>query len=72
MPAGNAELCRRPSEHVILASAGRIRSRGTGPGGEQAVTRRREIGEDTCAGAPGNVRVKRLYSERRAARWTNQ
>jgi hypothetical protein len=30
-----------------------------------------EIVEDTRAGAPGRVRVMRLYSERREARWTN-
>ena len=73
MAAGSAEFCRRPSEQVILASAGRIRSRGTGPWWRASpYEETREIVEDTRAVAPVNVQVKRLYSERREARWTNQ
>ena len=47
MPAGTAEPYRRPSEQVILASAGWIRSRGTGPGGRASRYKETsEIGEE--------------------------
>ena len=66
MPSSDgADLYRRPREQVILASAGRIRSRGTGPGGARVVTKRRERSATNArAGAPSNIRVKRLYSEK--------
>ena len=64
-----AELFRQPGEQVIVDSAGWIRSGETGPGGMQAIMARRErSATNTRAGAPSNIRVKRLYSERREAR----
>jgi hypothetical protein len=52
MPAGTAEIYRRPSEPVILASAGRIRSRETGPGGRaSSYEETREIGDEHPRGS---------------------
>src|SRR5262249_3667700 len=51
IPAGTTELERRPSEQALLAAAGRLRSRGTGPGGALAVTSRRERSARTTARA---------------------
>jgi len=47
MPVGTARLCRRPSEPIILASAGWIRSRGTGPEGRASRYKETsEVGEE--------------------------
>jgi hypothetical protein len=54
MPAGTAELQRRPSERAILASVARDRSRGTGPEGRASrYEESSEIGEEHPRGRSG-------------------